>query len=331
MARVRDRTEDFKDAVRQSARSLGYDEAQLASVMASFIIHKPRQRSPFTKAALKTLESIGELDLFLLKHRKDYTDLHRTTEQERDSIEQEVSCVNQPEKLVSELIGCITVSRLVSTFIKTCQEQIDVLKNSINDEEANSKGWLGIAAKSNADTIAHKHGVVLILSERLHSVTSQFDQLRAVRFQDAINRAIPRRKLNRVTRKDSSETSTSGNMELKEPDELHSEPLRVQQQLLDDETRALQVELTSLLDAVQETETKMVEMSALNHLMSTHVLQQAQQIEVLYDQAVEATKNVELGNKELSQAIQRNSSSRTFLILFLFVLTFSVLFLDWYG
>lgn len=46
----------------------------------------------------------------------------------------------------------------------------------------------------------------------------------------------------------------------------------------------LQVELTSLLDAVQETETKMVEMSALNHLMSTHVLQQAQQIEHLYEQ-----------------------------------------------
>ena len=47
-----------------------------------------------------------------------------------------------------------------------------------------------------------------------------------------------------------------------------------------------QVELTSLLDAVQETETKMVEMSALNHLMSTHVLQQAQQIEQLYEQVL---------------------------------------------
>lgn len=96
--------------------------------MASFIIHKPPQKSPFSKAALKTvysafalfflvsydyvcalccvvlvlcnvaffslclqLESIGELDQFLLKHRKDYTDLHRTTEKERDSIEHEVS------------------------------------------------------------------------------------------------------------------------------------------------------------------------------------------------------------------------------------------------
>ncbi|KAL6290131.1 hypothetical protein ACE6H2_007641 [Prunus campanulata] len=309
MSKVRDRIEDFKDAVRHSALSLGYNESKLAAIMAKFIIHAPRQRSPFTRAALKTMESIGALEQFMLKHRKDYVDLHRTTEQERDSIEQEVSA-----------------------FIKACQAQIDVLKNSINDDEANSKGWLGIRTDySNADTIAHKHGVVLILSERLHSVTSQFDKLRAIRFQDTINRATPRRKLKRIVNSEPADASNSNNLELREPNELQPEPLTVQQQLLDDETRALQVELTNLLDAVQQTETKMVEMSALNHLMSTHVLQQAQQIEQLYDQAVEATKNVELGNKEISKAIQRNSSSRTFLLLFIVLLTFSVLFLDWYN
>ncbi|TKY49185.1 Syntaxin-81 protein [Spatholobus suberectus] len=180
------------------------------------------------------------------------------------------------------------------------------------------------------DGIACIYGLDEVMAGELVGF-EEFDQLRAVRFQDAINKAIPRRKLNRVTGKDSAETSESGDMELREPEELRAEPLRVQQQLLDDETRALQVELTSLLDTVQETKTKMVEMSALNHLMSTHVLQPAQQIEHLYEQAVEATKNVELGNKELSKAIQRNSSSRTFLLLFLFVLTFSIHFLDWYS
>ncbi|CAI0377451.1 unnamed protein product [Linum tenue] len=310
MAKIRDRNEDFKDAVRHAAVSAGYDESKLAAIMASFIIHKPKQSSPFTRAALKTLESIGALEQFMLKHRKDYMDMHRTTEQERDSIEQEVA-----------------------EFVKACKEQIDILKNSISNEDTNAKGWLGIRAdSSNADTIAHKHGVVLILSEKLHAVTSEFDKLRAIRFQDAINKRIPRRKQKRVV--NPSSTVASGILdqpELKETDETQLERPRLQQQLLDDETRALQVELTNLLDAVQQTETKMVEMSALNHLMSTHVLQQAQQIEHLYDQAVEATKNVELGNKELSQAIQRNSSSRTFLVLFLFVLTFSILFLDWYS
>lgn len=37
------------------------------------------------------LESIGALEQFLVEHKKDYVDLHRTTEQERDSIEHEVS------------------------------------------------------------------------------------------------------------------------------------------------------------------------------------------------------------------------------------------------
>ncbi|CAH9113164.1 unnamed protein product [Cuscuta europaea] len=319
MVNIRDRTEDFKDAVHRSAVSLGYDETRIAAILASFIMRKPRQRSPFIKAALKTVDSIGVLEEFLLKHKKDYVDLYRTTEQERDSIESEVTF-----------------------FIKSCKEQIDLLKNSINQvDDANSKGWIGFKGESlNADTVAHKHGVVLILCEKLHSVSSQFDRLRAVRYQDVINRRALRRKPTQAGKTSSTEISTPTNLEEQvkqsdaqtmESNELRSESVRVQEQFLDDETRALQAELSGLLDAVQETETKMVEMSALNHLMSTHVLQQAQQIEYLYDQAVEATMNVELGNKELTKAIQRNSSSRTFLLLFLFVLTFSILFLDWYN
>ncbi|KAK4353985.1 hypothetical protein RND71_026179 [Anisodus tanguticus] len=174
---------------------------------------------------------------------------------------------------------------------------------------------------------------VLILSKKLHSVTSQFDQLVVIHFQDAINRITPRRKRKNTTKSNAAETSASSSLdpnmkrdsEVRDTDVSQAVPVRVQEQLLDDETRALQVsgkfadiedlvlankqlvkaiitiysvivllptvithmmqvELNSLLDYVQETETKMVEMSALNHLMSTHVLQQAQQIELLYEQ-----------------------------------------------
>ncbi|KAM0932779.1 putative SNARE-complex protein Syntaxin-18 [Dioscorea sansibarensis] len=52
------------------------------------------------------LSSINELEHFIVKHRKDYVGLQRTTEQERDDIEHEVSI-----------------------FIKSCKDQIDVLKN----------------------------------------------------------------------------------------------------------------------------------------------------------------------------------------------------------
>ena len=88
MSRVRDRTEDFKEAVRVSALSHGYTEvssnrastspfpsaygrkpngpqfvtlrcvavqAQLAALMSSFVIRKPSPKSPFTNAAMKTV------------------------------------------------------------------------------------------------------------------------------------------------------------------------------------------------------------------------------------------------------------------------------------
>lgn len=49
----------------------------------------------------------------------------------------------------------------VTAFIKTCKEQIDILQVGITEEEKKLKGWLGLSADStNADTIAHKQGVV---------------------------------------------------------------------------------------------------------------------------------------------------------------------------
>ena len=83
---------------------------------------------------------------------------------------------------------------------------------------------------------------VLILSEKLHSVTAQFDQMRAIRFQDAINRAMPRRKLKRETVSKYADTSNPNKSDMRELDEIQPEPLTVQQQLLDNETRALQVD-----------------------------------------------------------------------------------------
>lgn len=80
-------------------------------------------------------------------------------------------------------------------------------------------------------------------------MTSQFDQLRAIRFQDTINRAMPRRKVKKVATTDTTNSLKHNDYqdrehissEVAEPRDIQAEPMRVQQQLLDDETRALQV------------------------------------------------------------------------------------------
>lgn len=65
-------------------------------------------------------------------------------------------------ELEKKLEGSLLTQLLqVTVFVKSCKEQIDVLKNSINEEDGHSKGWLGFKGDNlNADTIAHKHGVV---------------------------------------------------------------------------------------------------------------------------------------------------------------------------
>jgi hypothetical protein len=78
---------------------------------------------------------------------------------------------------------------------------------------------------------------VLILSERLHSVTAHFDGLRAVRFQEAIEKTIPRWKKGMVGGK----ANGRGADIIEIPNQEPVPALKPQHQLLDDETHALQV------------------------------------------------------------------------------------------
>ncbi|CAM6101060.1 unnamed protein product [Calypogeia fissa] len=316
MGSLRDVTDRFREAVRSVAVNEGFDDEKLAKISSSLIMHNSLPRSAFTRTAIEIHGNIREMHAFILKHRKDYSDHYRSTEKDRDNIEHEVGL-----------------------FVKACRESVDALKDSIGVEEKKTEksGWLSAMSRStlNKDLNAHQHGMVLILSEYLHAVTTQFDQLRAGRFQEAIDKRMPKRRrgleginpasaVNTETNSESSSSADRQNFQSKGNERFQS------QQLLDDETRTLQVELTNMMDTVQDTERKMLEVSALNHLFSTHVLKQAQQIEKLYQQALDATQNVDKGNLELVKAIQRSSSSRLYILLVVIVLSFGLLFLDWY-
>ncbi|CAI6008228.1 unnamed protein product [Closterium sp. NIES-65] len=106
---------------------------------------------------------------------------------------------------------------------------------------------------------------------------------------------------------------------------------RGQEQMMQDaETVALQEELRGLLSSTAQTEARVMELAALNHLFAVHVLQQSEQVHQLYAEAVAASERIDKGNKELKKAASHGSSQRTFLILFFFVLPLSLLFYDWY-
>lgn len=313
---VRDLTPKFREAVRTAAVANGYDEARLAKITSSLMLHTTPPRSAFYLTATNIAASVRDLQKFVASHGRDYAEKHRSTEQDRDSIENEVGL-----------------------FVKACRDSIEALKNSIGSEEKQAYGanWLQALGRGsrNTDCIAHQHGVVLILSERLHAITEDFDQLRSVRFEETVNKKMHKR------RKGLEHLPPPENVPVSVPDNdgyskdwlKEEEPrlLESRQQFMDQETEALQQELTEMMAMTQETERKMIELSALNYLFSTHVLRQAQQIETLYMRAMEATSYMEKGNKELTKTQQRNSSSRLYIILIFCVLTTTLLFLDWYN
>eukprot|EP00850_Spirogloea_muscicola_P017687 SM000154S01422 [mRNA] locus=s154:270731:272748:- [translate_table: standard] len=307
----RDRTEAFRETVRRAASLEGRSEAQMAKITSKFLLRQPVLHTPFHRTALDILGNVRTMQAFIARHHKDYLDRQRSTEREKDDIEHEVGL-----------------------FMKACREQIDVLRATIVAEpgKPSSLSWLGLSQQSGSEphVAAHQQGVVLYLSERLAAVAGVFDKMRVLRYQEALERREP---LNRLRAK--RDAGMLGN-----PDGGRSKVLDITtteargdgqaQILLQEDTRALQVELSSLMDSAREAESKMLEMSALSHLFSTHIVQQAHQIEQLYQQAVEATHNVEKGNKELVKTVRSNKDNRTFLLLFLIVASLALLFLDWY-
>ncbi|CAI7806841.1 unnamed protein product [Closterium sp. NIES-54] len=219
----------------------------------------------------------------------------------------------------------------------------------------------GGAMGRNAQLTAHQHGEVLILTEHLQLLSSTFERLRSTRLQRMLADSQRQRqgggqgggqgtlgKQERIhalkgVRENGRHRGEQGGgkgwqEEVCEQQGRGGEHERGREQegrgreqaMQDAETVALQEELRGLLSSTAQTEARVMELAALNHLFAVHVLQQSEQVHQLYAEAVAASERIDKGNKEMKKAASHSSSQRTFLILFFFVLPLSLLFYDWY-
>ena len=112
-----------------------------------------------------------------------------------------------------------------------------------------------------------------------------------------------------------------------EPEELS--PAEIQ--LFEKENEKMYEDLMSLKDDIQQIETKVVKIAELQEIFTEKVLQQRDDINNIAANAVATTENVKDGNEEIRKAIQRNASVRVYVLFFLLVMSFTLLFLDWYN
>lgn len=102
-------------------------------------------------------------------------------------------------------------------------------------------------------------------------------------------------------------------------------------QMLEQENKQLFNDLQGLSEEVEQIEKNVVGIAKLQDIFTEKVTLQKTDIDRIANSVVGATENVKDANEQIKQAIQRNAGLRVYVLLFLLVLSFSLLFLDWYN
>lgn len=84
------------------------------------------------------------------------------------------------------------------------------------------------------------------------------------------------------------------------------------------------------LASVQQAESRLMEISALQMELVAHLTKQTEQTEQLYEDAIATAATVEKGNVQLKEARRRARDSRKWILLFLVGASLSLLFLHYY-
>uniref|UniRef100_A0A0R3RZA3 Syntaxin-18 n=1 Tax=Elaeophora elaphi TaxID=1147741 RepID=A0A0R3RZA3_9BILA len=82
---------------------------------------------------------------------------------------------------------------------------------------------------------------------------------------------------------------------------------------------------------IQKVEKQMAELHQLQETFAEKVSEQERDINVVNETTLLTVENIRIGNEQIRQAIQNMASRRVILLFCIVVLTFTLLFLDWYN
>ncbi|XP_059487434.1 syntaxin-18 [Neocloeon triangulifer] len=272
------------------------------------------QKTAFTLKAREVVNNITRLRDFLLEHRKAYLnfgghlpDLPQMTDAERDKIDAGAQMIMN------------TCSHLIQDFKKKT-----------------------LKVEDSVQVTEHRQMVLDMIEAYLKAVCKIYSEQKAIR----VKRAMDFQKFSRFETDSPTHTAnrlsatktisddennhvdgTKNSSQFATDEEFSKEEL----QIYEEENNQLYNELQSLNEEVRQIESKVVHIAELQEIFTEKVLQQDKDIDRINTTVVGATENVKEGNDQIRQAIQRNAGLRIYILLFLLVMSFSLLFLDWYN
>lgn len=128
------------------------------------------------------------------------------------------------------------------------------------------------------------------------------------------------------------ESPNKGSQTIEDDDrceETHLSPEDLQ--MLEIENKQLITVFKGLTEEVQQIERHVYDIAKLQEIFDEKVMEQKNDIDRILDQVVGATENLNEANQQIREATQRNAGLRVYILFFLIVMSFSLLFLDWYN
>ncbi|XP_018323396.1 syntaxin-18 [Agrilus planipennis] len=275
---------------------------------------KVKKKDPILKTARDILKKIRSLEDFLRENKATYLNvinyistyktMSETDKGKVDSTAEEIinyskSSINSLRDEIQKNVKCIQKLEHYSSVVQSLEKYLKDVSKLYAEAKA-------IRVKRVVET--HK-------ISKLELENNSKEHLNDIKDSNKHSKSI----LNDISSINGTAKSDEGNLTMEE------------MQMFESENDALFLELNSLSDEVKQMETKVVHIAELQELFTEKVLQQEIDIDRIATTVVSATDNMKYANEQIRQAIQRNAGLRIWLLFFLLVMSFSLLFLDWYN
>eukprot|EP00095_Tigriopus_kingsejongensis_P007662 maker-scaffold156_size297567-snap-gene-0.20 protein:Tk07662 transcript:maker-scaffold156_size297567-snap-gene-0.20-mRNA-1 annotation:"syntaxin-18 isoform x1" len=349
--RCRDRTTQFQAAVERLERA-----DPLLGVASGGRDPQRILRRVSLRGGLEPLESLARdivanttrLKEFLLDHRSDYVDVVRAawsgqcglTHQQKDHIDAGANrfirtCqglitkfqrdLDQSSALSGERRSHLAaVGQILAGYLKAvcriyAQQQAIRVQREL---EFQKLARLEIKARKSSESQPRDSRRLEsdLLSRLGHSSSSSMDSSD----EEATSESSPKRRK-------SEDIPLTASSNYPEEEEEVSELTPDEIQMFEQENAQLYQDFMQVKDSVHQIQNKVVKIAELQDVFTEKVLQQKGDIDLVHHHAVSTTENVKDANEELRKAIQNQASIRVYILFFLLMMSFSLLFLDWYS
>lgn len=188
----------------------------------------------------------------------------------------------------------------------------------------------------------HLENMFYLLEKYLKDVCKIYTEQKAIR----VKRVVERKNLSQLCSKDIIDTKNiaiedeNNDFQLIEEiqdsqpniNDLLENDLTEQELLsLESENDFLYDELTSQMQEVKQIEGEVIEVSKLTQIFAENIVSQLSSIETIHKSAVETNSNLTTGNENIKEAMKKNAALRLWILFIIVVLSFTLLFLDWYN